>query len=41
LLPLLTNPALAGQQLFFQGAQLELSTGEWNLADQGTATLGF
>jgi hypothetical protein len=41
LLPLLANPALAGQQLFFQGAQLELSTGEWNLADQGTATLGF
>ena len=41
LLPLLTNPALAGQQLFFPGAQLELSTGEWNLADQGTATLGF
>ena len=39
--PIPANSSLAGYQLFFQGAQLELGTGEWNVSDQGTATLGF
>jgi len=41
LLPIPSNSALAGQQLYFQGTQLELSTSAWNLTDQGAATLGF
>jgi hypothetical protein len=41
LLPIPANSALAGAQIYLQGAQLELSTGEWSVSDQGTATLGF
>ena len=41
LLPIPTSPSLAGFQLHFQGGQLELGTGEWNLSDQGTATVGL
>ena len=40
-LPLPVSSTLAGTQLYFQGAQLEWTTGTWNLSDQGTATLGF
>jgi hypothetical protein len=41
LLPIPANSTLAGAQIYVQGAQLELTTNEWNLSDQGTATLGF
>jgi len=41
LLPLPGVPALAGTPLFFQGTQLELTTSDWNLTDEGTAILGF
>jgi hypothetical protein len=40
-IPIPANLAFAGQQLFLQGVQLELTTGTWNLSDQGIATLGF
>ncbi len=40
-LPLPGNPALVGVPIYVQGAQLELTTGFWNLSDQGIATLGF
>ena len=41
LLPIPPSTTLAGVQLHFQGAQLELTTGTWSLTDRGTATLGF
>ena len=41
LLPIPANSALAGMQIYFQGTQLELTTSEWNLTDQGAATVGF
>jgi len=39
--PIPANATLAGTLIYFQGAQLELTTGNWNLSDQGLATLGF
>ncbi|MBL8753245.1 MAG: LamG domain-containing protein [Planctomycetes bacterium] len=40
-LPIPASGAFSGAQLFFQGTQLELTTGNWSLTAQGTATLGF
>ena len=40
-LPMPAAPAIAGTMLFFQGAQLEITTGDWSLTDEGAATLGF
>ena len=39
--PLPANTALVGAPIYVQGAQLELTTGNWNLSDRGAATLGF
>ena len=35
------NAALAGLQLFFQGAQGLAASADWSLSDQGVATFGF